>query len=76
MKILGQVAIHVDNGGYTFKIQQGDNDKELLAPHIIIEDGYYGYSSTQLSLNENVTPNTLRKIGEMFLVAANKLENS
>lgn len=74
MKVLGERFIHVDNGGYGFIVQKGEIPKELSTPHIVITDGYYGYSETRISLNEKVNPVTLRSIGEMFIEAAHALE--
>ncbi len=75
MKILGESFIHVDNGGYGFIVQAGEKPNEICAPHIVVTDGYYGYSETRLSLNEQVTPQNLRAIGTMFMEAAVALEN-
>lgn len=61
--------VHVDNGGYSISVMLEDH-----AARIIIEDGYYGYSQHTTTLNENVTPYTLRQIAAKFMEAADEIE--
>lgn len=67
--------VHVDNGGYSIAVEvdcQADMPKTAA---IVIEDGYFGYSSTTLKLNGKVTPDNLRKLAEQLIIAARELES-
>lgn len=66
--------VHVDNGGYSLGVEIDETPGGSKIASIKIEDGYFGYSSHQISLNENVTPDVLRRIGAQFIIAANALE--
>lgn len=70
MRIIASHYTHVDNGGYTFKVVEEDGTLS-----IIVEDGYYGYSSAQLRFFEDVSPENLRRISVMFSETADKIEN-
>jgi hypothetical protein len=78
---------HVDNGGLTMEVikrrYDSDDDDGVgvflrikddgVGVFLRIEDGYYGYSGHILEFHE-VVPDELRKFAEMFILAANKLD--
>jgi len=71
MKIIGKHDHHVDNGGVTVEIQDRDNEGIFL----VTSAEYYGYPAIKTEMNiQDLGPEWLRKIGEMFLVTANALD--
>ena len=67
---------HVDNGGLTMEVikrRYDSDDDDGVGVFLRIEDGYYGYSGHILEFHE-VVPDELRKFAEMFILAANKLD--
>ena len=67
--------VHVDNGGFVIAVDVDCNAEHVKTASVVIEDGYYGYSSTKLTLNEKITPENLRRIAEQFILAARALES-
>lgn len=67
--------VHVDNYGYSITVEVDCNAEHDKSASIVIEDGYLGYSSTKVTLNEKVTPHNLRALAEQFILAARELES-
>lgn len=73
--------IHIDNGGYEFKIKVIDNgDAAAGLPDgyyldsFTISNSFYGYSDNIMILSR-LNVDDLRKLGEALLVAANKIND-
>jgi hypothetical protein len=72
--VVGRHYQHVNNGGLTMSVIAEQHEGGEYAGSVIeVSDGYFGYSTHTLTFHM-ADPETLRKIGQMFLIAASKIE--
>lgn len=79
-RIIDSEHIHVYNGGYGFSLVQYDASREKDFSEWItmleVEEGYFGYSEGKISINAEIKPETLEKIGKFFFRAADRLRET
>jgi hypothetical protein len=70
--LIDSFYLHIDNGGPRFSIYKNNQCDDCYL--IRISDGYNGNSLNIMEFYQQITPDNLRKIGQMFLRAADKIE--
>jgi hypothetical protein len=65
---------HIDNGGYSFKINATSNGEEYLFDGLEIEYDFYGYCGTKINLNR-MTVKDLKELGVALISASEQLSN-
>jgi hypothetical protein len=68
--------IHIDNGGYTFEVNQYGSDDSWNIPVLEISESFFGYAEGKISFHEKMTPQTFENIGKFFFRAANRLRET
>jgi len=68
IRTIAKHYIHVDNGGYTFSVNEEDGEA-----FIECNTSFYDYSETRVFMNKKITPAALNDISNFFSSAAKTL---